>query len=237
MRTLYISVIIEYCVLNSNAYFSFVSVEGLQELCQDDDFICHSKYRCIPLNATCNGIIDCMEDGSDENELFCCECPWTSLAFSCQLFLCESKCSKCNHRLTNMVWVLTRRILLGKVHFDLFMSLVNRECPASYFRCTDAQGLHRCIEMHHVCDGAIDCADASDEEFCPCHEDEFRCNNGMCIKAKYRCDHDSDCPDHSDEIGCSKLSLHQVTKVKSNVQSTIIKAASTISYYLCTLFR
>ena len=37
-----------------------------------------------------------------------------------------------------------------------------------------------------------------------CTDDEFTCDNGLCIPARWICDGDNDCGDFSDEQNCSK---------------------------------
>lgn len=46
----------------------------------------------------------------------------------------------------------------------------------------------------------MDCPDSSDEINCKCPDNEFRCNNGMCIMKDWLCDGIDDCLDGSDEI-------------------------------------
>ncbi|PVD24371.1 hypothetical protein C0Q70_14852 [Pomacea canaliculata] len=38
-----------------------------------------------------------------------------------------------------------------------------------------------------------------------CGENEFRCNNGVCIQDEWTCDTERDCRDGSDEINCPTL--------------------------------
>ena len=35
-----------------------------------------------------------------------------------------------------------------------------------------------------------------------CDADQWRCDNGDCIRDEYRCDGQEDCEDNSDEVGC-----------------------------------
>ena len=94
------------------------------------------------------------------------------------------------------------------VTFSLSLSAATRRCPFPYFQCYGVAysgTKNLCIERHRVCDRILDCEDGTDEESCPCKDDEFQCvSNGMCISKDLRCDHDSDCIDHSDEMNCSE---------------------------------
>ena len=97
------------------------------------------------------------------------------------------------------------------VTFSLSLSSATRRCPFPYFQCYGAAysgTKNLCIERNRVCDRIVDCEDGTDEESCPCKDDEFQClSNGMCISDDLRCDHDSDCIDHSDEMNCSESCL------------------------------
>ena len=67
------------------------------------------------------------------------------------------------------------------------------------YRCRSGE----CIDRDVVCDGNIDCIDASDEEEDVCLEIPcsrgFRCRYGACVSRKCRCDSIIDCADGSDE--------------------------------------
>nr|XP_006821451.1 PREDICTED: uncharacterized protein LOC102804421 [Saccoglossus kowalevskii] len=66
-----------------------------------------------------------------------------------------------------------------------------------------------CLKSYHVCDGAKQCSDGSDEEDCKygnCGKDQFRCDegspHGLCIPLEKRCDGTVDCYDSQDERNC-----------------------------------
>uniref|UniRef100_A0A4W4GM80 EGF-like domain-containing protein n=1 Tax=Electrophorus electricus TaxID=8005 RepID=A0A4W4GM80_ELEEL len=62
-----------------------------------------------------------------------------------------------------------------------------------------------CVLYSHVCDGEVDCKDASDEEGCDrsCKAGEFQCAHGKkCISAELVCDGKPQCQDRSDEMDC-----------------------------------
>ena len=56
-----------------------------------------------------------------------------------------------------------------------------------------------------MCNGLLECADASDETNC------MQCCDGAIIQMVHRCDGKFDCPDGSDEMYCHNLSIHNTT--------------------------
>jgi hypothetical protein len=66
------------------------------------------------------------------------------------------------------------------------------------------------LEWRQICDGIVNCLDASDEFNChllelnKCEIDEFQCRNGMCIPIELLFDVTLDCIDLSDERLCRK---------------------------------
>ncbi|XP_031706231.1 MAM and LDL-receptor class A domain-containing protein 1 isoform X1 [Anarrhichthys ocellatus] len=87
-------------------------------------------------------------------------------------------------------------------------------CGADQYQCTYS---YQCIPESWTCDGELDCADQSDEEFCPtvvpgtlppqdrCPIGHFQCLNDTCVPSILRCDGVPDCPDGEDENSCPLL--------------------------------
>lgn len=81
-------------------------------------------------------------------------------------------------------------------------------CGSNEFRCTNGD----CIPSIDKCDGAVNCADDSDETFeicryvaCPTYG--FRCDYGACVARSKRCDGRQDCYDGSDEKRCQTTTI------------------------------
>lgn len=57
-------------------------------------------------------------------------------------------------------------------------------CGQDRFKCSDGNG---CIPKRWVCDGKAECRDGSDEMNCEqrqCSDNDFKCDNGICIPSK-----------------------------------------------------
>ena len=143
---------------------------------------------------------------------YCCMCRVNHRVFSCRIMQRQltSGFGDGDSRLLQHYGIAPKNVSCH-VTFSLSLSAATRRCPLPYFQCYGVAYLgtkNLCIERHRVCDRILDCEDGTDEENCPCKDDEFQCvSNGMCISMDLRCDHDSDCIDHSDEMNCSEYCL------------------------------
>ncbi|XP_029935423.1 MAM and LDL-receptor class A domain-containing protein 1 [Myripristis murdjan] len=75
----------------------------------------------------------------------------------------------------------------------------------------------QCVPLSWRCDGEPDCADHSDEEYCPtavpgtlppqglCHPDQYQCSDNRCLPSILRCDGVPDCVKGEDEYRCPLL--------------------------------
>ncbi|XP_032360131.1 MAM and LDL-receptor class A domain-containing protein 1 isoform X1 [Etheostoma spectabile] len=87
-------------------------------------------------------------------------------------------------------------------------------CGVDQYQCTYS---YQCIPESWRCDREMDCADQSDEEFCPtvepgtlppqgrCPIGHYQCLNDACIPSILRCDGVPDCPNGEDEYSCRLL--------------------------------
>ncbi len=76
-----------------------------------------------------------------------------------------------------------------------FPSSARGKCRTDHFYCSAG-----CIPRTFLCDLESDCTeDGEDEKGCiymsNCNRNQFRCNDGRCIKREYTCDDMDDCGD------------------------------------------
>ena len=63
-----------------------------------------------------------------------------------------------------------------------------------------------CLDWREICDGIQNCLEGKDEENCDllqmnrCNDDEYRCENGMCIPQEFFLDGERDCLDWTDSV-------------------------------------
>ena len=75
------------------------------------------------------------------------------------------------------------------------------KCALDKFECENGE----CINSGFVCDGDKKCADGSDEIFCECLAEQFKCKSSeQCIDVRQMCNGLKDCVDGSDEKDCYK---------------------------------
>ncbi|KAG4077892.1 hypothetical protein HA402_013826 [Bradysia odoriphaga] len=91
------------------------------------------------------------------------------------------------------------------------------KCYRDEFKCLDGK---QCVAIELRCDKINDCNDKSDERDCigynattKCHENHFRCTDGLCIDLTAVCDGTNDCEDGLDELKChDKKAMKNVCK-------------------------
>nr|XP_054763623.1 uncharacterized protein LOC129270248 [Lytechinus pictus] len=111
--------------------------------CASHEFDCGEK--CIPQNYVCDEVYDCADRRDEAN------CTCRSIEFECGSGECvyywqlSDGTSQCND---------------GSDELEEN----SRYCGGNYFQCKDFTA---CLSRNDVCDGFVDCQDASDELFCP----------------------------------------------------------------------
>ena len=83
--------------------------------------------------------------------------------------------------------------------------ILDFKCDPSMYSCDNGE----CIHKVYVCDGDKQCVDGSDETYCQCLADEFKCErSGECVNKRQFCNGVEDCKDGSDEERCCKFLIH-----------------------------
>ena len=87
-------------------------------------------------------------------------------------------------------------------NLQYLLRVVGYTCDSNRHLCDNGE----CISQSYVCDGDKKCADGSDETYCQCLADQFKCEkSGECVFKRKVCDGTDDCNDASDEQNCCKL--------------------------------
>ncbi|XP_068166712.1 very low-density lipoprotein receptor [Antennarius striatus] len=186
--------------------------EDCTSVCNEDQFQCAHGKKCIDKAQVCDEIPQC-QDRSDELQ-------------------CSKQTEGCSHHCDNSRCLPAKFLCDGEL--DCLDGTDEAKCgdqeedgpekersnttsvPATSkgstsikcnFAAKPCKNNAECVLYNHVCDGEVDCQDASDEEDCllTCETDQFQCAHGRkCIPQSQVCDGVSQCQDRSDEQGCTK---------------------------------
>ncbi|XP_048001083.1 putative vitellogenin receptor [Leguminivora glycinivorella] len=110
------------------------------------------------------------------------------------------------------IFIISCLLIACSAEFSDEHHVYEKECLGEdKFTCLDGG----CISHDQYCNNKTDCADGSDENFCPDHPPDeqlcntthqFMCHDGQtCIPSEWVCDSQPDCIDASDEVNCTAL--------------------------------
>lgn len=84
------------------------------------------------------------------------------------------------------------------------LNVIDYKCASEKYLCDNGE----CISQGFECDGDKTCVDGSDEKYCQCRIDQFKCEtSGKCVYIRQACDGSNDCKDATDEQNCCKSLL------------------------------
>ncbi|CAD5120852.1 DgyrCDS9404 [Dimorphilus gyrociliatus] len=189
------------------------SCKNVKKACPDNYWQCTHFHECIPRKQICDSIINCY-DKSDE---YHCKTPCSAIRIKepvtieglfklhkiiGELVVYQSATSSLFkyefYKNGTACWSLNDKIIECKRRS--LNRTICHYCQPNEYQCENSM---KCIDKRLVCNGDYDCGykDLSDEEKCPCGEDEFTCSDGKCIPLEQRCDGFYDCLD--DERNCT----------------------------------
>ncbi|CAF0858500.1 unnamed protein product [Rotaria sordida] len=138
-------------------------------------------------------------DLSLSNELFYnCTKPWFGLQCQYSFEFSEDM---------SIIDIVENEFNIKTSYFESSNMLIELPCYI-HIKC-DRGGTYLCLDWREICNGRIDCMDEGlDEAFCfdmelnECKENEYRCQNGLCIPEEFWENGfgDADCLDRSDEF-------------------------------------
>ncbi|CAB4036376.1 RNA-directed DNA polymerase from transposon X-element, partial [Paramuricea clavata] len=86
------------------------------------------------------------------------------------------------------------------------------KCASDRYLCDNGE----CISRSLVCDGDKGCSDNSDETYCQCLTDQFRCErSGECVNTRLLCNGFANCEDASDEQSCFQETFDALNQLNS----------------------
>ncbi|XP_070576211.1 uncharacterized protein [Ptychodera flava] len=157
--------------------------------CMEGDFMCDDGLLCIKPFLKCDGVRNCIWDGSDE--------------LGCEYGTCGDNHFRCANG-SQYGFCIEKRLYCDKKK-DCYdgEDEVGCECKRDEFQCQDKRG---CIAKKQRCNVHFDCDDKSDEKDCPakdCGDALWCAADDYCILNEFICDGYKDCSDGLDERNCT----------------------------------